>query len=165
MFHPDADGRGRSWKRIYSLCLCVTACLFYPSCFYAVYLPPLPPLLKLDVTNSWICTFLHQNQHAPHHRWVQIWSEHTQNPPAAWWWIGILEPMFMHQAGTLWQMTVNCFSDKSLVGDSTDWGWIELLHGSRGLQKTLSKKADDNSSVIVWDLLIPFCKISHFQLI
>lgn len=125
----------------------------------------LPPLLKLDVTNSWICTFLHQNQHAPHHRWVQIWSEHTQNPSAAWWWIGILEPMFMHQAGTLWQMTVNCFSDKSLVGDSTDWGWIELLHGSRGLQKTLSKKADDNSSVIVRDLLTPFCKISHFQLI
>lgn len=61
-------------------------------------IPPLPPLWKLDVTNSWICTFLQQNQHAPHHRWVQIWSEHTQNPSAAWWWIGILGTMFMHQA-------------------------------------------------------------------
>lgn len=89
--------------------------------------PPLPPPLRLDVTNSWICTFLYQNQHAPHHRLVQIWSEHTQNPPAAWWWIGILGTMLMHQSSTRRQMTVNCFSDKSVVWDSTDWGWIEAL--------------------------------------
>lgn len=94
--------------------------------------PPLPPPSRLDVTNSWICTFLYQNQHAPHHRLVQIWSEHTQNPPAAWWWIGILGTMLMHQSSARRQMTVNCFTDKSVVWDSTDWGWIEALPNDLG---------------------------------
>lgn len=103
---------------------CLSFCSI-PSVSTLCISPPLSPLLKLDVTNSWICTFLHQNQHAPHHRLVQIWSEHTQNPPAAWWWIGILGTMLMHQASTLRQMTANWFSDKSLVWDPTDSGWIE----------------------------------------
>lgn len=107
--------------------LCVSFSVFssIPSVSTLRICPPLPPLLRLDVTNRWICTFLHQNQAAPHHRRVQIWSEHTQNPSAAWWWIGVLGMMFMHQAGALQQMTANCFSDKSLVWDSTDCGWIE----------------------------------------
>lgn len=72
----------RSWLSFCSVRPVSTFCIFLP----------LPPLLKLDVTNSWICTFPHQNQHAPHHRLVQIWSEHTQNPPAARWWIVVLGP-------------------------------------------------------------------------
>lgn len=112
--------------------------------------PPWPPLWKLDVTNSCIRTFLQQNQHAPHHRWVQIWSEHTQNPLAAWWWIGILGTMFMHQASTLQQITVNCLSDKSLVWDSSDWG----------LNWNLSKGADDDLSLIDWYLEIVHCECS-----
>lgn len=113
------------WQPSYFFCYGWLSFCSIPSVSTLCIFPPLPPLLKLDVTNSWICTFLHQNQRAPHHRLVQIWSEHTQNPPAAWWWIGILGTMLMHQASTLRQMTVNCFSDKSLVWDSTDWGWIE----------------------------------------
>lgn len=94
----------------------LTEPLLHPRCLCVS--PPLPPQLRLDVTNSWICTFPHQKQRAPHHRLVQIWSEHTQNPPAARWWIGILGTMLMHQSGARRQMTVNCFSDKSAVWDS-----------------------------------------------
>lgn len=123
-----------------------------------------PPPLRLDVTNSWICTFLYQNQHAPHHRLVQIWSEHTQNPPAARWWIGILATMLMHQSAARRQMTVNCFSDKSVVWDSTDWGWIEAVPwwcrrgvgvgGGGVFQETLSEKSDDDPTLFCWDMQI-----------
>lgn len=112
---------------------------FAPSSLFLLF-SPLPPLLKFDVTNSWICTFLHQNQHAPHNRLVQIWSERIQNPPAAWWWIGILGTMLMHQASALWQMTVNCFSDKSLVWDSTDYRWMKPA-GFPGVQGNLVKES------------------------
>lgn len=44
------------------LLVLVLCCLFFPR----------PPLPKLDVTNSWICTFLQQSQGAPRHRRVQI---------------------------------------------------------------------------------------------
>lgn len=134
--------------------------------------PPLPPPLRLDVTNSWICTFLYQNQHAPHHRLVQIWSEHTQNPPAAWWWIGILGTMLMHQSSTRRQMTVNCFSDKSVVWDSTDWGWIEALPrwSRRGLEGGGSRKPCQGNQMMTPPYSAGICRlplgcISHFQLV
>lgn len=130
--------------------------------------PPLPPPLRLGVTNSWICTFLYQNQHAPHHRLVQIWSEHTQNSPAAWWWIGILGTMLMHQSGARRQMTVNCFSDKSVVWDSTDWGWIEAL--PRWCRRGGSRKPCQRNQMMTPPYSAGICRlplggISHFRLV
>lgn len=81
-------------------------------------------------------------------------------PRAAWWWIGILGPMFMHQASTPQQMTANCFSDKSLFGDSSDWGWIEtVLKGSR---KSCPLRVDDDLLSMEENLQMFFSEICYF---
>lgn len=48
----------------------------------------------------------------------------------------------MHQAGALQQMTAN-----GIPGDE-----LKLLWGSHGFHKTLSSRADDDLSLIGWDL-------------
>lgn len=58
--------------------------------------PSLPWDCETCVTNCWMCSFQKRDQHASHHRRAQIWSEHTQDPQAIWWWIGVSETMFMH---------------------------------------------------------------------
>lgn len=99
---------------------------------------------------------------------MQIWSEHTQNPPAAWWWIGILGTILMHQSSARRQMTVNCFSDKSVVWDSTDWGWIEAL--PRWSWRGGSRKPCQGNQMMTPPYSAGICRlplgcISHFQLV